>query len=392
MSGLTEDGFERKTLDEILEDTNARQRAAFGPEWDTSPAAPDGVMNGIDASQKDEVWQGLEAVHASFDPDKATGASQDALYALSGVTRRGAKRSTAPGTANLDGGASVAAQALVVSVSGAPAIRFRNRFAIENLGVGADDIPVTWESVDTGVIVANNGTLTVIESPVSGVNSVTNTADATPGRNVESNSEFRIRWLQEMRAQGGSVPAAIKADLLQVDGVSQAFVLYNNTMATVDGIPPKSVECVVSGGADADVAQAVFDAVAAGIGTHGNTTGSATDQEGDTQTVKWTRPTEIDVYIEVDVETGPGYIGDIALKQAVALYGNQSHGMGDDVIVSKLYGPLFNGWPQPASPTGVTDVTEIRIGTAPSPVGTSNLAIGTREIARFDTSRIEVNP
>jgi hypothetical protein len=40
---------------------------------------------------------------------------------------------------------------------------------------------------------------------------------------------------------------------------------------------------------------------------------------------------------------------------------------------------------------GVTDVTALRLGFAASPVGTTNLVVTGRAIARFDTSRVLVN-
>jgi uncharacterized phage protein gp47/JayE len=382
--GVTDGGFVRKTLDEIKTDTEQRQREVFGDTWDVEPTAPDGVMNGIDASQKDELWQGLEGAHASVDPDKATGGSLDIIGALRGIPRLKATRSIVPGTANIGAGISVSAQALIVSVASNPAARFRNRYAFTNPGGSADDIDVTWEAVDTGPTVANNGTLTVIDSPLAGVNSVVNGEDAIIGRHVEQDDAYRLRQEDEAGNAAGAVLAAIKTKLLNIDGVLQAIVYNNRTDATVDGIPRNSVECVVMGGDDDEVAQVVFDSVAAGIGFHGTETLTAIDPEGIVQPVKFTRPTELLMYLRIDVTDVIGYGGDAAVKQAVALYGNDVFDISDDVILSRFYASIFGVG-------GVADVTTIRIGTSPSPVSTANFVVGAREIARFDTSRIVVN-
>ena len=56
---------------------------------------------------------------------------------------------------------------------------------------------------------------------------------------------------------------------------------------------------------------------------------------------------------------------------------------GEDVIAEKIKCEAFKV-------SGVIDITDFDIGTAPAPVGDANIPITTREIAVFDTSRVTV--
>src|SRR5262249_36114068 len=88
---------------------------------------------------------------------------------------------------------------------------------------------VACEAVDTGPLPAPAGTLTVIDTPVAGLSSVTNAADAILGRNQETDSELRIRREEELRAAGKGTVDAIRALLLEVLNVVQAKVLQNHS-------------------------------------------------------------------------------------------------------------------------------------------------------------------
>ena len=125
---------------------------------------------------------------------------------------------------------------------------------------------------NTGPVQAPAGTLTVIETPVTGWTSVTNPLDADPvGTNLESDIDFRIRRLEELAIAGRATTEAIKSQVLTVDDVT-AVVVFENDLFVVDpdDRPPKSVDIVVEGGVIAEIAAKIFDTVAAGILTIGD--------------------------------------------------------------------------------------------------------------------------
>src|SRR5690606_41362339 len=89
--------------------------------------------------------------------------------------------------------------------------------------------------------------------------------------NRGTDRELRERYQLSLARGGASTLDSIRASVLEVPGVWTATVLHNTSMETdPDGRPPKSVEVLVLGGADEDVAAAILDTVAAGIETYGN--------------------------------------------------------------------------------------------------------------------------
>ncbi|MCK4717092.1 MAG: hypothetical protein KAT70_00375, partial [Thermoplasmata archaeon] len=180
--------------------------------------------------------------------------------------------------------------------------------------------------------------------------------------------------------------AAVRDAVAQVAGVLSATVLVNDTDVTdADGVPPHALEAIVRGGTDSDVATAILGEKAGGIQAHGSEGPfTTTDSQGVAHQIDFTRPTVVDIYLEVDVDVGSDYAGDTALEEALVDYGDANLVEGSDVVLSKLVGEIFR------TILGVTDVTEIRVGITASPTATVNHVITAREIADLDTSRILV--
>lgn len=94
MSGMTSAGLVAPTATEIAADIDAKLKAGplgatAGTEADGSIPAQTvaGQIRALIADPASALWEGLLAVNAGGDPATATGAEQDALYALDGLTR-----------------------------------------------------------------------------------------------------------------------------------------------------------------------------------------------------------------------------------------------------------------------------------------------------------------
>lgn len=400
--GLTPYGFRAKTLDEILSGLEARAIAEIVDEEGRPllnvKVGPIAQLLGIFASEAREVWEVVEAVHAANDPDRASGAALASVGALTGSEPLGATPSTVVATVTLGAGVTLPAGS-IASVDGDPDARF---VTLADVGGGAaGDYEVELESETAGPIAANAGTLTEIETPVAGWSAITNALDAVQGTLVETDADFRIRRDDELEAQGTSPQDAIRADLLRLLADAEitnggVTVAMNVTDATDgDGLPPHSVEAIVydgtedgSGLTDDEIAQRLWETVAAGIATHGTSSGTAIDALGVERTVEFSRPTLVPIYVDVtvDVALARGWDEDAgadAVAAAIAAAGDELHGVGDDVIRYRLIAAAL-------SITGVIDVEVMTVGTTASPVGMGNVTIGARELATFDTSRIDV--
>lgn len=439
--GLTALGFVDKPLEVIQTEMADALKAspAFGPDTDTTAGSPMGVILGIVAGHARQQWEVQQGVNAAFDPDAADGAGLAALAAFSGTVKRSATKSTVEltltGTATktigvgsivsvagnsrfktLEAGTLAAGTAWVALTayvvgdivtnntrmyvcrtagtaagSGGPTTQAAN--IIDGtvhwrwMGDGAAYVQVAAEAETAGVVVANAHTLTKIETPVTGWSNVTNLLDAEIGLAQEDDAELRLRREEEIRAEGTGPIDAIRAKLLQVANVTQVKTFNNVTDTTnSDGVPAHSFEAVVRNGADQDIFDALWANAPAGIASYGTMVGTSTDAQGDDQTVRFTRPTVLTVYLGVDVAVDPDTFptdGSAQIKTALEVFGQANLGIGVAVILAKLY-PAILGV------SGVLDITALRAGYAVSPVGTSNLAVGSRELAEIDTSRIVV--
>lgn len=85
--GITPAGFVLKRLEDIKAEMEAALQSAFGSDIDLSPSSVFGQIVGIMSYAFAVKWETAKDVHDSFDPDKAEGASLDAVSALTGIRR-----------------------------------------------------------------------------------------------------------------------------------------------------------------------------------------------------------------------------------------------------------------------------------------------------------------
>lgn len=391
MAGIDADGFTAKTLEDIQTAIEGDQRALVSAGLNTSSASPIGQVNGIVASKVREVWELAQAVYNSFFASQAEGYALTLRSALTGTVRSAATYSTVAATVNVEPG-TYAIGSLIASVDGSPTSRFSNSTEVVNAGAVAANVAATFTCETTGPVRANAGTLTVIAQAVTGWNSITNAADATLGAEEETDEALRIRREQELRAQGSTTVNAILADLLRdVDGVVSVSILENDTGTTDgNGVPAHSIECIVYGPASptsADnqaVAEVIFGSKAAGIGTYGTTTKTVVDDQGTSHSVKLTRPTTLDAYVELTIEVDADtYAGDTAVKEAVAAAAD-GLGPGDILDWRRVVG-------LPYSVSGVTRVTAFGMSTSGGgPFTETSITPTIRQIVTISTANVAV--
>ena len=436
---LDANGFTRTTLTEIKDAIDADLKSEVSDSLNTTATGAIGQISSIIANAISAREELAEEVYNALNPDAATGTSLDNLCALTGTIRLSATQGTltalCTGTAlatlsterkvSLNGyyWTSSSATALAATTAWASATAYTVGDVVTNdtpakvyicttagtsagsggptgTGTAITDGTVTWRYVGDGdghveldftaddygddPVAYTYNDLT-IETATPGWESAMALEDATQGRDEETNAALRLRRAQDIAATGNATVRAITGDVSSVSGVTHVHVFENDADGTdEDGLPPHSIEVVVLGGTDNDVAQAILDSKGAGIQDYGASSGTATDVEGNSETVYFTRPTEVSIYVDVELTKDADYPtdGDTQVKTAIVDHGN-ALGVGDDVVLSQLYDNIF-------SISGVVDVTLIEIGTAPAPSGTSNISIDDREVSDWDTSYITV--
>lgn len=384
-------GLQIKTIEEIVAELSAQQKAEIEATLNTSADTPIGQINGIMAAQLREVWEVLQVAYNGFNPDAAEGFLLEKLSALTGTLREGATKGRVVVQTLIDAGVSLTSGVHFANVVGEPGNRWTP-------AVDFGPAPITqtyileFEAEFAGTVIANASTITEISTPVVGWTSINNATPATPGKEIDTDAELRTRREEQLRVTGSATLDAIRADVLIDPDVLQCSV-FENTSNAVDanGLPPKSIEVVVFDGtppvmtANA-IAQLIWDTKPAGIETFGLSSGTATDSLGNFHTVLFSRPTEIEIWVEmfVSVDISSGYAGAAALEDALVDLNLSDLSLGRDVIAARLVEVAMQF-------DGIFDMTSPpQLGFSAAPVGTSNLSIGVREIARLDTSRINV--
>ena len=345
-------------------------------------------MVGIMSERLALLWELMEETYDSQYPETSFGTSLDNNVSIVGVTRLPATYSTV--TVRVFGSNGTAVPlGFIVSVSGNPNARFEST-AADTIGVsGYVDIP--FQAEDTGPVEAPASSLTVIETPVAGVDSTNNTLDADVGRDIETDQELKTRRQQRLQRAGTSTVEGIRNNIAQVENVESVTVVENvEIIPDGEGRPGKSFESIVLGGDEDDIAEAIWDAKPAGIETFGTITKSVTDSQGLSHSIKFSRPSEIDIWMIVNItpNTDPneGALypanGDDLVEEVVLEYG-AAFQLGQDVVTSRFYTPI-NTVP------GVVGI-EVLVGFSSPPTSSANLSIGPGELAKFDSTRVTVN-
>lgn len=238
----------------------------------------------------------------------------------------------------------------------------------------------------TGPIEAPSLTLNTIETPITGWDSVENPLDAVLGRDEESDAELKLRRDTALQQAGAATIDAIFSQLSSLEGVTTVKIFENETeVVDLEGRPPKSYEAVIRGGDEDEIAQSIWDTKPAGIRTVGDINKAVLDSQNFPQSVNFSRPTALDIYVIMNVTTDLNFPtnGETQIVENIIAYG-ETFEVGQDVIViPKLLCTV-------ADIDGILDV-EVLVGTSASPTLSDNIIVADNEIADFDTSRVVIN-
>jgi uncharacterized phage protein gp47/JayE len=491
--GITESGFIRKRLADILPELQEALRSSLGAGINLDDRSALGVITNTYAAQLAAAHELIEAIYNSYYPDTAEGTSLDNVASITNQLRLEAIKSTVE--ARITGTALTAIPAIgtfILSVDGDTTARFVNTETGVIGAAGIDEVQdidfsavptsgnfklrynltettavIPWNATNTDVQTALNAlaslsavtvvgnftagftvtfagadgekdqpileaidntlnggitisivettrgwlpyvdidfeaetagevqapanSLTVIETPVTGIDAAENLLDATVGREIETDPDFKTRRLEQLQRAGTATIEGIRNNVLAVDSVSQAAVFENATgVFDAFGRPPHSFETIVNGGVDDDIADAIFEAKGAGIKAYGTTIVAVTDSMNVSHDIGFSRPTELDIWMiinitaNVDPTEGSLYPsdGDDQVEAAVLAYAADFL-MGQDVVVNQFYTPIN-------TIAGVIGV-EVLVGFSSPPTLSNNLSIDPDAIAVFDSTRITVN-
>lgn len=186
-----------------------------------------------------------------------------------------------------------------------------------------------------GKISAPSYSLTEIQTPIQGWSSVNNVTGATVGTELETDVELRDRQRKSLTIAGSGTDPAIEARLLQITGVTAAKVTSDRDAHTINAL--------VLGGDDQDIAKTLQLVRPAGIKLIGNTEKVVIDKNGVEHSIAFTRPTKIWISVQVDITKNDSFKtgSAAAIKTKILSYIN-STGVAKAVTYQALFGIIYS--------------------------------------------------
>lgn len=353
----------------VLAGVQADMDAAFGGGLNPGLETPQGQLASSQAAVIADKNAEIALVVNQVDPQYADGRFQDAIGRIYFLTRKGATSTSVQATVTGPIGGIVTAGTLMRDTSG-------NTYA----ATGAITIGPTgsatgkFQNIVTGPIPCPAGTLTKIYQ-AGAADSITNAADGTLGRDVETRSDFEYRRKNSVEIHANGTPGAIYSEVFNIADVLDCYIIDNPTNAAVPigatsySVAAHSVYVAVVGGVDADIAAAIWRKKDLGCNMNGNTTVSVVDDSGysypqPSYSIKFQRPASLPIKFAVDIVDSPSLPSDVvALTKAAIISrfngadGTTRERIGALILASRYYGAIGAAVPNAA-------VVSILIGTS----------------------------
>lgn len=341
---LDETGLTLKTLPEITADLQSGYREVYGDDINLDSDTPDGQIIGIQAQEGVDLREVLRDIYTARDPDQAQGINLDVLCALNGVKRAGGTFTVTPVSITVDrsvtlkgldsASESIDVPAGVYTVKDDAGTQFA---LIDTVTIATGTHSLPFRAVALGAVQVTLGTITTPVTAQAGVTAINNSASVTTqGVDEESDAALRIRRERSVAGPSQGYTDSIEAAVLEVAGVTACICDENVTDTTdANGIPPHSIWVIVEGGADADIAQAIYATRSAGAGMKGTEIVDVTRPNGRTMEIKFDRSGTEDLYARFSIVViGGGTIDTDNLKALIVE--NVTYEIGEDASGDRI--------------------------------------------------------
>lgn len=268
---FTSGGFLAPSVQSVLDGAQADIDQAFGGNVNPALNTPQGqIATSWAATVSDKDSQFVEITNM-MDPAYASGRYQDAIGRIYFITRKPAIATIVEATCVGGQGVSIPQGSLAQAQDG-------NIYTCTDGGTidATGSIILTFACNVLGPITCPAGSLTIIYRAIPGWDTVNNQSDGILGQNVESRAEFEARRAASVAINAQNSVESVLGNVLNVANVLDAYAIDNqlSSSQTIGGVTlvANSLLVTVSGGADLDVATAIWQKKAPGCNYNGNTT------------------------------------------------------------------------------------------------------------------------
>lgn len=343
--------LESAILAGILSDLDA----AFGGNLNLDQSTPQGQwavsMAAVLGYANDLYLQYTNGV----DPAFASGRMQDAIARIYFLERSPAIATVVTAVCTGLTGTTIPTGSLALASDG-------NVYASQYAGVidAGGTVTLPFICTTTGPIACPIAGLNAIYRTVPGWDSVTNPAAGVVGQDVETRADFEARRIASVALNAVGVLPAIRAAVLNVPGVIDAYATENNTGSpvTIGGrtLAAHSLYVCVAGGVPADVAQAIWRKKNPGCAYTGNTTVTVVDNSGyvlpyPSYDVTFETADPVRIFIGVNILSSTGVPADAVAQienALLAAFSDAAGHIGATIFASHFYTSVaaLGGWAQ----------------------------------------------
>lgn len=301
-------GLTVETLTEIIADITTGLQGIYGSNINVDPNSPDGQMINIFSQACADLRELALQVNAGFDPDQAVGSILDSRVAINNIERNGGTYTIVPITA---------VTSTTVNLVGLDS-QFNNPqgtgytiqddagnqyILIDSITLTAGTNIIDFRAQTIGAVTPTVNTITTPVTIVIGVTSVNNPSDPlSVGEEEETDTQLRIRRQQSVANNNSSYLNGLLGTVLALTGVVSAQLYENATSGTVSTMVPYSMWLIVDGGANTDIANAIYSKKSYGCAMNGATTVDVTTASGATFAAQFDRPTPETLYIKFNIQ------------------------------------------------------------------------------------------
>jgi hypothetical protein len=390
-------GFIIPAEPDVLVAVKGEINAAFGNQLNMADETPQGQIAVSQAAAVGNANDAFLFLSQQMDPAYNVGRYQDGIARIYFIERFPARPTVVTVTCIGAAGVVIPVNAMVLASDGTQYI------ATDGGTIPASGtIDLQFECVNTGPIACPAGSIQTIYQAVNGWDQVLNAADGVIGRDTETRAEFEDRRRLSVAANAqGSLPSVLGA-VLSVANVLDAYVTENvgTTPLLIKGytLNPNSIYVAAVGGADADVAKAMWSKKSPGCGYNGNTlvtvedTNSAYNPPYPSYDVRFERPAAVTVTFLVSLASNQSVPADATTQiqnAIVAAFAGADGGprarIGDTLFASRFYAPvaLLGSWAQ---------IITIKLGCSNAPVAsfTGSIAASTLTVTAVASGLVAV--
>lgn len=357
---LTNRGYIAPQESDIVAGVLADFNDAFGGDLNTNLETPQGQLATSIAAVVGYANDQFLALANGVDPAFADGRLQDAIGRIYFLERTPSEPTTVQATCGGAIGTVIPVGALAQSADG-------NIYSATQSGTigAAGTVILPFANINSGPVACPVGSLSTVYKSIPGWDSIINNSGGIPGRDTETREEFEARRAASVALNANGVLPAIRAAVLNVPNVLDAYVIDNpnSTSLIVGGVTlnPRSLFVSVSGGASADIARAIWQKKNPGCGYTGTTTINVTDTNSGYLTpppvypVTFTIASGLPVIFAVQLTNNANVPADASMQVKTAIQsafvggdGGSRASIGATLFASRFYGVIgkLGSWAQ----------------------------------------------